>query len=249
MPPNPDTACVFGGTRIRRIPKEVFLEMTRLVSEEDRDEMAMPSYQHGNPALRWMAWRRVDVVAKHLRRIYQARGRFGSVMDFGCGTGVLLEQASQLSSRVFGVDLVLEPASLLLERWNLPNVTLLEPEKMPAQIAEGSLDVILAAEVLEHISELSSTLESFASLLRADGRLIVSLPTESALYRLGRRMAGFSGDYHHHNAQSVHREIVDFGFRTESLEKVPVGGPFSIYWVATYSAPIPASERPGGGPE
>ena len=58
-------------------------------------------------------------------------------------------------------------------------------------IGAGTVDVILAAEVLEHIEPLGPTLESFRRWLKPSGRLLVSLPTENALYRFGRRLAGF----------------------------------------------------------
>lgn len=41
----------------------------------------------------------------------------------------------------------------------------------------------------------------------------MNLPTENALYRLGGRLAGFAGHYHQSNAASIHRQILDAGFR------------------------------------
>lgn len=230
-----NTATVLSSNGIRRIPPEILHEMTRLVDDEDRDEMAMPSYLHKNPAMRWMAWRRVEVVAKHMRKLRARRGRLAKTLDYGCGTGVLLHEACALADTVYGVDLVLEPASLLVERWGLGQVSLLKPDDMSETVEDGSLDAIVAAEVLEHLEDaLPSTLTRFSEMLTKEGRLIVSLPTESALYRAGRRLAGFSGHYHHDNAESIHEEILRCGFREEAMEKVPLGGPFSIYWVVVY---------------
>ncbi len=53
------------GAGMRRIPDELFSRMADELSPEDRDEMAIPSYLHPNPAMRWMAWRRVEVIARH----------------------------------------------------------------------------------------------------------------------------------------------------------------------------------------
>jgi len=74
------------------------------LSHEDRDEMAIPSYLHRNPALRWMAWRRVIVTAKHLAAAAgsNGHGQQTAIMDFGCGTGVLLEECSRHAGRVYG---------------------------------------------------------------------------------------------------------------------------------------------------
>ena len=64
--------------------------------------------------------------------------------------------------------------------------------------------------------------------------LLVSLPTESVLYRLGRRLAGFEGHYHESNAANVHDKILAAGFKQTKLRKIPAGGPLAIYWVIAY---------------
>ena len=34
------------------------------MTAHDRDEMAIPSYLHWNPLIRWLMWRRYEVVAE-----------------------------------------------------------------------------------------------------------------------------------------------------------------------------------------
>ena len=224
--------------------------MALQLSAEDRDEMAVPSYLHGNPAMRWMAWRRVEAVAQRLAlacdgTVPALRGGTVSgpageaharrtVLDFGCGTGVLLGEAHARAGRVIGVDLVLDAARMLVAADRLARVELLTPEQACAQVAPGSVDVVIAAEVLEHVEPLAPTLAFFRTCLRPGGKLLVSLPTESRLYRLGRKLAGFSGHYHHANAASVDRELVAAGFRRTRLQTVPLPGPLAIYWVLDY---------------
>jgi predicted TPR repeat methyltransferase len=210
--------------------------MADQLSRDDRDEMAIPSYLHPNPALRWMAWRRVTVIADHLARVAKRNaGGSTTIMDFGCGTGVLLETCRQHADQVYGVDLVLDSARLLVSEWKLDHITLLHPPEATAQVAPGSLDVIVAAEVLEHVEPLEPTLEQFRTWLKPGGTLLVSLPTENALYRLGRRLAGFSGHYHHANAGTIDPVIARSGFSKQRTQKIPVGGPMSIYWVMDYA--------------
>jgi len=43
--------------------------------------------------------------------------------------------------------------------------------------------------------------------LRPDGRMIVSGPTESWVYRLGRRIAGFQGPYHMTTIHHIERAL------------------------------------------
>lgn len=219
---------------MRRIPAEMLRRMGERLSADDRDEMAIPSYLHPNPAMRWMAWRRVEEVARRLER--RLRDRHGAVaMDFGCGTGVLFDALSRRADRVYGVDLVLEPARELVAAWSLPNIELMTPEEAAERVEPGSVDLVIAAEVLEHVEPLAPTLDFFRRALARDGTLLVSLPTESRLYRLGRRLAGFHGHYHHATAADIDRAIRRGGFRRTHLRKLPAGGPFAIYWVAEYA--------------
>lgn len=221
---------------MKRIPDDMLAEMAAHVSEHDRDEMAIPSYRHPNPLMRWMAWWRVEVVAKRLRELTEREGRASTLLDFGCGTGVLFEEASRAADRVIGVDLVTGPAALLSDRWEL-DVDLMHPDEAASKLAPASVDVILAAEVLEHVEPLSDALDMFTTWLKAGGRLLVSLPTENRLYQFGRRLAGFHGHYHHANAASIDRAITDAGFQRQARSCIPLPGPLAIYWVVDYVWP------------
>lgn len=199
--------------------------------------MAIPSYLHPNPALRWMAWRRLEVVVNALDRLSPRKAPGSLAVDFGCGSGVLFKDSLARFEKVVGVDLVLDAARKLVSELHLQNVQLCTPAEADAQIAPGSADAVIAAEVLEHVDDLPPTLTQFRTWLKPGGRLLVSLPTENALYRLGRKLAGFSGHYHHSNAASIDAELQAFGFRRESREQIPAPGPLSIYWVMEYSWP------------
>jgi SAM-dependent methyltransferase len=134
-----------------------------------------------------------------------------------------------------GVDLVLTAAKALVSELGLKDVSLYTPPEADAAVAPGSVDLVIAAEVLEHVDDLPPTLTQFKTWLKPNGRLLVSLPTENALYRLGRKLAGFSGHYHHSNAASIDEKIRAFGFRRLSLSHIPAPGPLSIYWVMEYA--------------
>ena len=220
---------------MRHIPDGLLADMAAQLSEHDRDEMAIPSYRHPNPALRWMAWRRVEVVAAKLEKHASAHGTANTIVDFGCGTGVLFETECRGAHRVIGVDPVLGPARTLASKWNL-DVELMTPDEAKTGIEPDSVDVVVAAEVLEHVEPLEDCLAMLKRWLTPRGRLLVSLPTENSLYRLGRRLAGFEGHYHHDDASSIDRKIRDSGFRRLTRSTIPLPGPLAIYWVIEYAA-------------
>ncbi len=222
---------------MQRVSPELLQRIAESLSDEDRAEMAIPSYLHKNPALRWMAWRRLEVVVAALQKLAPRKAPGSLVLDFGCGSGVLFRDSLARFERVVGVDLVLSAAKALIAELGLTDVTLHTPAEADAAVAAESVDLIIAAEVLEHVDDLPPTLRQFKSWLKPGGRLLVSLPTENTLYRLGRRLAGFSGHYHHSNAASIDAQIQSFGFRREALSHIPAPGPLSIYWVMQYSWP------------
>jgi len=218
-----------------RLDPALLRRMAAALDPEDRDEMAIPSYLHRNPALRWMAWRRLIVLA---RMIPDRLPPGGAVMDYGCGTGVLFEETLQRAGSVVGVDLVLDAARMLKDMQGLDRVTLLDPDAARAQVAAASIDLVIAAEVLEHIDDLDEVSDFFARALKPDGQLLLSLPTENRAYRLGRRLAGFEGDYHEHDAASIDALLKRRGWRPTGRRHVPMRGPACIYLVAAYRPPI-----------
>ncbi len=225
---------------MRQISSGLLRRMAEALHDDVRDEMAIPSYLHLNPLIRWMAWHRVHLVARALRQICVGRFDRSScvIMDYGCGTGVLLGEASHCAETVYGVDLHLQPATMLVNEWRLGNVQLLSNVEFQRALPYRSLDLIVAAEVLEHVQELHECLALFRSRLQPEGRLLVSLPTESMFYRFGRRLAGFHGHYHVSNAASIHHEILAAGFQAANLKKTPGPGPLAIYWIVEYTLRI-----------
>lgn len=113
-------------------------------------------------------------------------------LDFGPGYGALLPWLSLGHQKVLGIEI--DPASraaaqALVDDFSLKNVELVlvpkshELDSIPAE----SVDTILAADVLEHISGVDRILDEFSRILKRTGSLVVSLPTEGWLYHLGER--------------------------------------------------------------
>ena len=217
------------------IDDQLLSALASRLDPEDRDEMAIPSYLHRNPLLRWMARRRLQVLADWYQQLAVAKARRLQVMDFGCGTGILFPTLLEHAEKLVGVDIVLDAATYVIEQLGLSErVELISADGVGEQIEPESLDMIVAGEVLEHVDNVAETSQLFHRLLGKDGSLLVSLPTENALYSFGRRLAGFHGHYHHSNAATIHPIILDNGFALERIARVPLPGPFAIYWVASY---------------
>jgi 2-polyprenyl-3-methyl-5-hydroxy-6-metoxy-1,4-benzoquinol methylase len=106
------------------------------------------------------------------------RARPGSILDVGCGEGVLTEQwADRLGSgRIVGIDL--EDPKLQAE-WELrrrPNLDYLVEDATHLSFADGEFDMATAIEVLEHVPDPERTVAEMARV--ADRWLLVSVPRE-----------------------------------------------------------------------
>jgi 2-polyprenyl-3-methyl-5-hydroxy-6-metoxy-1,4-benzoquinol methylase len=167
--------------------------------------MAVPSYCHRNPLIRWLFWRRLD---KAWRLANLRPGE--AVLDFGIGSGVLLPSLKPLAGRVAGCDLHLAPARAMAANLDM-RAELVESHDLANWAARnaGRFDCIFALDVLEHVEaeELRELSRLFTQLLGPNGRLIVSGPTETFAYRVGRKLAGFRNDYHHRTIYDIDDEL------------------------------------------
>ena len=101
-----------------------------------------------------------------------------SVLDVGCGEGVLTHRwAQRLEGRIVGIDLE-DPA--IQAEWakrQAPNLSyrVMKAEQLPFE--EGEFDLAAAIEVLEHVPDPEHTVAQMARVARG-GHLLVSVPRE-----------------------------------------------------------------------
>jgi hypothetical protein len=162
---------------------------------EEIEESCVPSYVHGNRAAAWVAWQRNKVAAK----LYDGYAPAGPILDFGAATG---EVAHLIHKR--GPYHIIEQDDLLAAacaEWHDAHRTTLE------QAETRTYAALFALDSLEHNEDIPALVERLLPLLRSDGVFILSGPTESGFYRFGRRLAGFSGHYHHSNIYDIEKIV------------------------------------------
>lgn len=221
--------------RAIRIDAPILRAAALSAPRESRDEMAGPSYLHPNRLIRWLFWKRLDVVAALLSA---DRARHASGLDFGCGIGVQLPTLSATTDLVYATDLVMEPGRYVASRLGLRNVAFVEPSRLSSL---PPLDYVVSTDVLEHVRDLEVIVRRFGEALRSGGTLVVSGPTENALYRFGRALAGFGRRPHYHQTDitAVHDAVVRdrAGFRVVAHRTLPLPRVIEAFHVYAYLRP------------
>lgn len=184
------------------------IQMVLAATEPGRlDEAGFPAYSHPNPMINWLFWQRLRAAMEYI----EACGPHNRILDFGCGSGVMLPFLAQHGRQVIALDVDLLPLERVREHIPLAgNVTVLDASRVSlSELEPHSFDVVNALDVLEHVEDLPGTLKTLIALLRPGGRLVVSGPTENIHYQMGRWLAGpeYSGEYHERGIREIRREL------------------------------------------
>jgi 2-polyprenyl-3-methyl-5-hydroxy-6-metoxy-1,4-benzoquinol methylase len=129
-------------------------------------------YGSANPVVKRLMARFEDT----LDALFEQAGA-ASLLDVGCGEGVLTEQwAKRIGGRVVGIDLDDPQLHAEWARRQAPNLDyrVMKAENLPFD--DGEFEVASAIEVLEHVPDPEHTVAEMARV--ATSHLLVSVPRE-----------------------------------------------------------------------
>ena len=162
-----------------------------------------------------MEWLQHKLYQRRARLVLrQMKGRKGSVLDVGCGRGLLLRAFQQSGFNVTGTEFSDEACRYAREVLKIPvRVGLLESLHLP----ENGFDVVVMWHVLEHMSDPRSVLLEVARILRPGGIFLVGVPNfgspEARLTRAGWFHLDLPRHLSHHTPASLNAALTAAGLQ------------------------------------
>jgi SAM-dependent methyltransferase len=140
----------------------------------------------------------VDLLNEHLARYtFAARlARGKRVLDAGCGAGYGSAELADAALSVIGVDVAPEAIEFARANYALPNLSFEESSVTTLPHADGSFELVVAFEVIEHLSNWNEFLLEARRVLAPTGQFIVSTPNK--LYYTESRGADGENPFHVH---------------------------------------------------
>ena len=160
-----------------------------------------------------------------------------NVLDLGCGPGYLAERLRANGHRVVGVDAFEHPDV----RSRTDSFVCADLSRgLPAGL--GEFDVVLAADILEHLPEPEQTLLGLHPHLTDDGEVITSFPNFSHWYP---RLRSLSGRFDYDRRGILDRGHLRF-FTIRSFTKMANRAGYAVQAVRAVGLPLEVSGRSGG---
>jgi 2-polyprenyl-6-hydroxyphenyl methylase / 3-demethylubiquinone-9 3-methyltransferase len=147
----------------------------RLASTWWKPDGPMRALHAMNPAR--LSWIRDEAVAHYGRDPRETRILAGlSALDVGCGGGLLSEPLARLGASVTGIDPAAENIGVAKRHAEAAGLAIdYRAETLEDMAAERStFDLVFAMEVIEHVADVPSFLDSCARVLRPGGLLLMS---------------------------------------------------------------------------
>ena len=110
--------------------------------------------------------------------------RHARVLDVGCGDGLLMARLAPFMNKIVGVET--DETAVALARDKLKTFTnceVIHASSYDLPAADNSFDVVVSADVIEHLKEPAEHLRQICRVVRRDGALVLTTPK----YRPDRR--------------------------------------------------------------
>jgi len=194
---------------------------------QDDFEKIMPIYESKCYLARNLYWNRIKI-AINFAQIHDNQ----TLLDIGCDRGQLLKSIRNENKKckLWGVDIEPRITSLKIDNCDFRVCDL---KKMPFE--NDYFDTIFALSTLEHVRDLDSAIKEISRILKPNGLVIMSSPTETLFYRFCRfllfrtlekdvytaKLGRSDADHHFQNVYVIEKKFLEHGFKQIKQKSLP----------------------------
>jgi len=122
-----------------------------------------------------------QIAYEHLHRYFFALrwAGNGEVLDLACGNGYGAALLARQARHVWGLDIDGDTVAGARRSWSNQNLTFLQGNATQLPFRSGSMDLVVAMETLEHITEQEQLLGEIARVCCASGVVLISTPNKA----------------------------------------------------------------------
>ena len=100
----------------------------------------------------------------------------GNLLDIGCGTGFFVSRAKKLGYDAYGIEFNERSVDRGRSYFDLDSLYALDLNGLRSKFPDLRFDTITMFQVLEHLEAPNAIMDEIKSVLKPDGRLVLSLP-------------------------------------------------------------------------
>jgi len=182
-----------------------------------------------------------DDSSHHILKSWLATRTAARVLDLGCSDGRFAEDLQSMGHHVTGVDLQAhDGVTDRVERFVQADLD----QGLPSEL-DGPYEIVLAADVLEHVRRPDQLLEQIHKVLAPGGSVLVSVPNFGHWYP---RLRVALGRFDYDRRGILDSDHVRF-FTKKSFERLAQASGFTILRREATGLPLEVAERGGHGQE
>lgn len=153
------------------------------------------------------------------------------ILDVGCGVGNYIIALSKINRVCFGIDPLYEVSLLKAQQKNkdesVNNISLIRAVSENLPFGDEKFNMILHLSTLQHVSDQDKTLSEIERVLKKEGFLLVSVPTNrniSTLFKKTKKPEYFTKDF---DLRELKKVVTENGFKILKIRGCGFFPPFA----------------------